>query len=452
MNTPLSTRPSPPRPLLAALATAIASCLLTSTSLAQSPAPSPKPPAPAAAAPPATLSDDATNALRAKAQRSIDNAIAFLRAKQDPATGGWAVPPKGTPAPTFPAITGLVVSGLALEPAIKPDDKALAAATNFILSYAKPDGGIYDTLLPTYNTAICLSALARLDSPKARAAIAPAQDFLRKSQWGTSEPVGVGGSGGKEAPAVVGPEHPFYGGVGYGNRGRPDLSNLAFMLQAFHDTGVPADDPAFQRAIVFMQRCQMLPTAGGKVVNDQPFAAGSKQGGFIYATAENDKTVGQGQSFAGTIEETLDDGSRVSKLACYGSITYSGFKSYLYAGLKRDDPRVTAAYDWMRRHYTLESNPGMPDGPDHRNDGYYYYIVAFARALDSAGLTVIDTLSPDNVVTLRNWRADLINRLAELQQPDGSFPKLDDRWMEDNPVLTTAYCLIALEHAVGNAK
>jgi hypothetical protein len=35
-----------------------------------------------------------------------------------------------------------------------------------------------------------------------------------------------------------------------------------------------------------------------------------------------------------------------------------------------------------------------------------------------------------------------------LQEPDGSFKSVDDRWMENDPVLITAYSLIALGEAV----
>ena len=390
----------------------------------------------------------ATEVDKARAEKTIARAIDFLRTKQDKDSGGWSVPPKGTPAPTLPAISALVLNGMLMQPGVDERDTAVQAGAAFILRFAKPDGGIYDTILPSYNTAISLSAIARLKSPQARAAIAPAQEFLRRSQWGAEAPVGVGGAGGKEAPSTVGPDHPFYGGWGYGNRGRPDLSNVSFILQALRDSGIPSDDPAVQRAIIFVQRCQMLPSAAGKAVNDLPFAAGSRQGGFIYATAENDQTLGQGQSFAGTIEETLDDGSKVSRLAAYGSMTYSGFKSYIYAGLSPTDPRVQAAYEWIKRHYDWGRSAGMPDQPDRRYDGYYYYLLAMARALDAAGLTTINTIGPDGATAVRNWRADALARLAELQQEDGSFKTLDDRWMENDPVLVTAYGLIVAQHAL----
>jgi hypothetical protein len=37
--------------------------------------------------------------------------------------------------------------------------------------------------------------------------------------------------------------------------------------------------------------------------------------------------------------------------------------------------------------------------------------------------------------------------LITLQQDDGSFRSVDDRWMEDNLVLITAYALNALSDA-----
>jgi squalene-hopene/tetraprenyl-beta-curcumene cyclase len=476
---------------------------------------------------------------RALGERIAQRAIEYLKARQDRASGGWSVP--DAPArPHLPAITALVLNGLLLEPGLGPDDPAVADGLRYILSFQKPDGGIYDSILPSYNTAICLSTLARANDDRARQAIPPAQNFLKRLQWGHDQPAGMStpGQHGTESPERVDPSDPRYGGLGYGHRGRPDISNLAFALQAWHDSGLPADDPAFQRALVFLQRVQMLErTPDGRPVNDQPYARGSTQGGFIYATAENADTIGQGQSFAGTIEETLSDGTVASRLRAYGSVTYAGFKSYIYAGLSRDDPRVTAAVDWASRHWTLLENPGLG------TDGYWYYLVMLSRALDTLGQEVfpvrataplrtslivgdlpgpargregapelsrilaglghvpraITPLSPDSAAvhyeteqealraaqalrepsapgpSLRllvapaatgatpsdtppratpsgvHWRAALIEQLALRQNPDGSFASVDDRWMENNPVLVTAYGLLALQHALGRA-
>src|SRR5690606_4033481 len=234
--------------------------------------------------------------------------------------------------------------------------------------------------------------------PRARAAIPPARDFLRTLQYG--EASATSGAAANEA-LRVGKDHPFYGGVGYGNHGRPDNSNLTFFIQAMHDSGVPADDPAFQRALVFLTRTQMH-----EDVNDMPWAERSRQGGFIYATAESgdgvadNPALARGQSQAGTIEETLDDGTRISRLRAYGSMTYAGFKSYIYADLPRSDPRVQLAFEWIRRNYTLEENPGIG------TDGLYYYFVTFARALDALGEPTVEVIENGRAEE-RSWAGDL---------------------------------------------
>lgn len=376
-----------------------------------------------------------------KAAEIADKAIAWLRTQQDAKTGGWAVPAEG---PAYPAITALVVGGMLMQPGIDAKDPAVKAGVDYMLSLRQPDGGIYDKVLPSYNTSIVLSALAKVDTPEARAAIKPAQDFLRSLQFG--EGAAVDGQFASET-GRVGKEHPFYGGVGYGRHGRPDLSNTAFFLQAMHDSGVPGDDPAFQRALTFLARTQMVEKASGTAVNDMPYARGSRQGGFIYATSEGKDKLGSGQSFAGTTEETLDDGTKVSRLRAYGSMTYAGFKSLIYAQLPPADPRLVAALDWISRNYTLAENPGLG------TDGMYYYFLTFARAMHSrqqqlgdAGRT-LEVRAADGSTQPREWANDLIDRLAELQNPDGSFKTLDDRWLENNPVLITAYALSALQHA-----
>lgn len=364
------------------------------------------------------------------ARAMIDKSISYLRDQQDPATGGWSVPEKG---PKLPAITGLVLNGMLMEPDIDANDPTVARGVDFILSFQQPNGGIYDGILANYNTALCVSALSRVNTERTGAAIEKAIPFLRGLQWSEDS---------NQLPGEtdkVDRSHPFYGGVGYGKDSRPDNSNLNLMLQALHDAGVDCDDEAFQRAVVFLQRTQMLDE-----VNDLPLADGSRQGGFIYATGQNAQTAGQGESKAGTIEETLDDGTKVSRLRAYGSITYAGFKSYIYANLQRDDPRVVAAYDWIRRNYTLAENPGMG------TDGYYYYLVTFSRALDAWGIPTIEADEEPGAgrTASHDWANDLIDALGALQNPDGSFRSVDDRWMESDPVLITAYALLALQHAI----
>jgi squalene-hopene/tetraprenyl-beta-curcumene cyclase len=376
----------------------------------------------------------------ATARDMAAKAIDYLRAQQHE-SGGWSVRDEG---PQLPAITGLAVIAFAdnrdLLDTPLAEDPAVAKAVEFILSYRRPDGGIYDRILPSYNTAICLSALAKVAAPESVDSILPAQQYLRKLQYSeVADP-----DAGLDTVQIVGPEHPFYGGVGYGSHGRPDGSNLNLTLQALRDSGVPADDPAFKRALVFLERIQMHGD-----INDMPYADGSSQGGFIYATGPESDAPDIGESKAGTIEETMDDGTNVSRLRAYGSMTYAGFKSYAYADLDPDDIRVKAALDWIRRNYTLEENPGTG------MQGLYYYFMTFSRALATRGEPTLDVYglwsegaAPTDELEARNWANDLIDRLEELQQEDGSFRSVHARWMEDNPVLITSYALIAL----GNAR
>lgn len=464
------------------------------------------------------------------ARAMIASAIQFLRDRQDPATGGWSVNPRQG-APQFPAISALVLRGMIENRTVDQNDPAVRRGVSYVLSFRRDDGGIYDRVLPSYNTAICVSLLTRLDDPQARAAIDPAVRFLRSLQFGEDA---VTHEGLGESARPVDRAHVFYGGVGYGRAGRPDLSNTAFYLEALRDAGVDGSDAAFQRALVFLQRVQM-----SERFNDQPYAAGSTQGGFIYATSVGGDAAGGGQSFAGEIAESLSgppgcvahlrlaeregtpimlertevesrirraagaipevrglgdrfmvllgptpDGRRsdrfevrayvdqpdhldrllvealgadldaaslrvervpawrgVSRLRAYGSMTYAGFKSYIYADLSRNDPRVLAALDWISRHYTLDENPGLG------TDGLYYYFLTFARALSAWGMDRVEVRTPAGVER-RVWARDLVARLASLQEPDGGFRSMDDRWMENDRVLITAYALIALQQAV----
>jgi squalene-hopene/tetraprenyl-beta-curcumene cyclase len=146
---------------------------------------------------------------------------------------------------------------------------------------------------------------------------------------------------------------------------------------------------------------------------------------------------------AGSVEESLSDGTKASRLRAYGSMTYNGFKTMIYANLSRDDLRVKVAYDWIRRNYTVAENPGLG------TDGMYYYFLTMTRALDAFGTPTITPLGAgDAPAQSRDWENDLVARLAELQNEDGSFKSVDDRWMENNPVLITAYALLALQTIV----
>lgn len=354
--------------------------------------------------------------LKQKVDPLIERALKFQAAGQRE-DGGW---PGFKPDTSDPAITALVVQTLIQAPQYGPEHPIVKKAIAYMLEFQQPDGGIYDPQMPylNYSTSVALMALSAAKSPALQSKVAAAQRCLKENQWADPKCDNDG--------KLITPSHPWYGGAGYGNHKRPDLSNTQMMLEALEQSGLPADDPVYQKALRFVTRCQML-----AMTNDQPLAAGATDGGFIYTPAN------AGQSMAGT--QPADEGGR---LRTYGSMTYAGFKSMLYANVKRDDPRVKAAWDWISRHYTLESNPNMP-GKQSREGLYYYYHV-FAKALHAWG----EPFVVDAKGVAHDWRSDLAERLADAQREDGSWTNEADRWMEGNPHLVTAYSVLALQFSL----
>jgi squalene-hopene/tetraprenyl-beta-curcumene cyclase len=170
----------------------------------------------------------------------------------------------------------------------------------------------------------------------------------------------------------------------------------------------------------FLESCQNLPGRNKEpLVSEDP----DDRGGFVYYL---------GHSMAGGVTNATT--GRVA-LRSYGSISYAGLLSYIYASLKRDDPRVVAVLDWLRAHYTLEENPGM--GPQ----GYYYYLQLMTKALSTAG---VDTLELKDGKKL-GWRREVAMRLVNLQQKDGSWANANGRWWEKDPNLVTSYAVLSLE-------
>jgi squalene-hopene/tetraprenyl-beta-curcumene cyclase len=345
--------------------------------------------------------------VRAQARRLTQRGAAALLAAQE-ADGGWD-------AKSGPGITCLVLTALIQEPTVGPTHPAVRRGLEFVRRFMHDDGGIYSAegFYKTYETSVALSMFAALGPAARPKEVAALQRFLKENQWDEGE--------GKSR------DDPWYGGAGYGHGQRPDLSNTQMMLEALHDSGLPKDDPTYQKALVFIQRCQMLAES-----NDQPFAKGSTQGGFIYSPANG------GESKAGEIE---NDRTGRRELRAYGTMTYAGFKSMVYAGLKRDDPRVKAALDWIERHWTLDHNPNMPEKQSMQGIFYYYHV--FARAFQAWGENEV----ADKTGTKHVWRHELVAKLAELQHSDGSWVNETERWMEEKPPLATAYAMLALEAA-----
>ena len=352
-----------------------------------------------------------------EARAAINRGVDWLIAQQNE-DGHWS-------STDYPALTALPL--WALVKAKSDNREAIDRAVEFILTYANEDGSFCrePTVarkgggLCNYNTAISMVALHALGDPIINTQVLKARHFLAGSQH-------LGGD-------------IYNGGMGYDaehGQAYADLSNSYISYEAMRLTQDLEDlrkgdgkraDLDWAAAQQFVSRVQNLPGS-----NDQPWATDlpEERGGFAYNSDS---------SKAGT--STNAEGKVY--LRSYGSMTYAGLLSFIYASVDKSDERVTSAFDWATKHWTLEENPGMG------GEGLYYFYNVLTKALSAYGQDVITIHDAQQI----NWRNELIRKLVNLQKIDpksgaGFWVNDAGRWMEADPVLVTSYALLALEIAL----
>jgi len=346
--------------------------------------------------------------LQKETSHSLEIARSFLLKTQLP-NGSWK---------NHPAITALVLYSMMIPPSSIVDTQIKKAIQNglyFIESFVQKDGGIYRKEYRNYITAVCLLALVETNSMKYQSIIANAKKFLIKFQLDEDENIAS--------------DHPYYGGIGYGGDDRPDLSNTQLALEAIHAaesyesrlkkvipqtvSKIEAEEKKYglhwKKALVFLSRCQNV-----KTVNNMPYV--TDDGGFIYET--------------GTYKE--------ERSHSYGSMTYAGVKSLIYANIDHSDVRIQKAIKWIQNHYTVEENPGFD------NTSLFYYYMTFSKCLF--------TLDEDHIIDPKgikhNWRKDIIEKLISVQKGDGFWVNPNGRFWENIQELTTAYAVIGIKFAL----
>ncbi len=356
--------------------------------------------------------------LQHEADAALNRAYAWLRDQQHE-DGYWSNA-------EFPAITGLAV--WALVRGGEQNEEAIERGVEYLLSMVRDDGGIYADPAETrrggglsnYNTAICMVALHQVGRPEFVPIIQRAREFVARSQFLDSESM-------------------YYGGMGYDadtDRKYADLSNSYIAFEAMRLTESVEDlrtegepvDLNWDAAIEFVQRIQNLPE-----YNEQPWVSDSPRnlGGFAYHPDD---------TRAGTY--TDDDG--VVRFNSHGSMTYAGMLSFIYAEVDRNDPRVQSAADWAIRHWTLEENPGAG------NEGLYYYYNVLSKGLAAYGQNQFIREDGEPL----NWREETVEKIVAVQRildgtGKGYWVNDVGRYWENDPVLVTAYSLIALQTALG---
>ena len=349
--------------------------------------------------------------LNKEAEHAISSGLQWLEKNQEN-DGSWG---------HYPAITALSVLSFLKSPQHFDENNSIAVekGIKFLLSVQKQDGGFYVDDLAGYNTAICLLALVATNNPEYTTNIQKARDFLLSLQWNEDK--------GYEKSNV------YYGGIGYGDKEKPDLSNLQWAIEALKesekfrkvsestgkqkefsgntkkDVQIASKELFWDNAILFLQRCQNL-----KSSNDQSWSG--DDGGFIYNPSE----------------------SKAGDYTSYGSMTYAGMKSMIYANVSKDDKRVKAAFQWVQSHFTFDDNPGLG------KQGLFYYYHTMAKALDTFGEeTIIDQEGNKH-----QWRKEFIEKLLSLQNGDGYWVNENNRWWENQKVLVTAYSIQAIEQSI----
>lgn len=323
---------------------------------------------------------------------------------------GWLAPQA--------AITGLALEGLGGLPqkfldSQSPEYRARleeirAKAVQAILGYCQADGGIYTDIpgysFGVYSTAYVLVGLRRAGVPADDPRLQKAQEYLLKAQH-TEKGL-------------------YAGGAGYQPGARPDLNNTVSMLEALEASGLPKDHPAYKNAVAYVSSCQNRSesnTSGIAVTDD---------GGFFYLN--NPAQLAKGGR--GTVR--LPDGKFA--YASYGTMSYAGLVSFLYAAVDKNDGRVKSAYNWIKNNYDLDENVG------HKNVGLYYYYRIMAKALAQYGDPFLVTADGKR----HEWARELADTIIKLQTPEGGWHRVSAGFMEDDEILVGAYMLRTLSVCV----
>lgn len=350
--------------------------------------------------------------LKLEIQRHIDKGLKYLESQQNE-NGSWGDE-------IYPALTAMPLSAFMGNPERDPSQpisQDLEKAYQFLLSKQNRTGGIFGKGLATYNTALSMMALIhQADRPEIEQAVRKARRFLINQQADFDER-GVSDS-------------PMDGGIGYGGTyPHSDMSNTHLAMEAlYYSRKVLADRPGgagrqldWDAAIDFVTKSQNVEQ------NPEPYVevTESNKGGFVYFP---------GDSKAGAESEEKD--GKIA-LRSYGSMSYAGLLSFVYAEMSPTDPRVQAVEEWLANNYSIEENPGMGA------QGLYYYYHTMAKALAITGKGDLKLGDGSKV----DWKEQLAIELFDTHQPDGSWiNEGSSRWWEDDPILVTSYALLALQH------
>jgi hypothetical protein len=334
----------------------------------------------------------------------LGRAAAYLWSQQS-ADGGW-----------HSRTYGLLRSGQSLTPFVldallqipqevyPAQHSRTERAVSFIARNTRADGalGLGDSIpdYPNYSTALAVIAVCRARrlgwDTQARRMNLRTQQFTEQNGWTR--------------------EHPAYGAWGMGGErrtppdtGHVDLSMTRYALQALRTAGTPVTDPLFEKAAVFVARCQVL----------LGHHFDSEDGGFFFSTTEAD---------------TNKAGMDGAHFRSYGTTTADGILAMLAIGWSKSNDaamRVGLAEQWMRRHHRDMAVPGFVGETYQRwPQGLgFYYAAASTEAFRALGV---------------NAGSSVADALKRTQRADGSWANAENLVKEDDPLIATGFAVRAL--------
>lgn len=330
---------------------------------------------------------------------ALRNGTAWLLKHQD-ADGGWRSRTYGQMSSGV-GNTALVLDALTkLPPSLRRDGgPAIDRGIEFLLRDISLDGYVSapnDAAdYPLYATALSCSTLDRFPSERGREQQRRLRAYLFAAQRGGNEGEPLRGGW----PQVGGPLDDAHAETNV------NISVTRFALEAVREELKDSPD-ARHHALAFLGRCQ----------NDD--------GGFRFLPLKDDP-----------LNKAGVDGGGVPR--SYGTATADGILALLACGIAHDEPRVQHAIRWLDSHPSLNSVPGLDSETatvSHAADAllFYYY----------AALADVVAKFPDSAVAGQG--KEIKSRLVTLQHADGSWGNPNSLMREDDPLIATAFAIVAL--------
>lgn len=182
-----------------------------------------------------------------------------------------------------------------------------------------------------------------------------------------------------------------YGGWGYG--AYPDMAHMQYVLLALYAAqkwGIDVPKEALQKAADWVKSMQR------------------EDGGWSYGSLEVGSPWAAGS---------------------YGSMTATALMILKICGVSITDPQFQSGLEWLRRNYTITSNPGA-------YDWHYYYLLSLQRAM---------TIPPEQTLIGENdWYEEAAALLLSQQLPDGSWKA----GAQEPSIMATPFAILFLTKAL----